>query len=115
MNSNNFGIPILFLTFNRPNLTFKVFDKIKEIKPRRLYVASDGPRKIDNEKKIVDQVRKIATNTTWDCDLQTLFRSQNLGCKNAVSGAIDWFFKNENKGIILEDDCLPNTDFFYFL
>ena len=51
MNSNNFGIPILFLTFNRPNLTFKVFDKIKEIKPKKLYVACDGPRKIDNEKK----------------------------------------------------------------
>ena len=114
MNSNNYEIPILFLIFNRPNLTFKVFNKIKELKPRRLYVASDGPRKIDNEKKIVEQVRKIATNITWDCDLHTLFRSQNLGCKNAVSGAIDWFFENENKGIILEDDCLPNTCFFHF-
>jgi len=25
----------------------------------------------------------------------------------AVSGAIDWFFDNEEMGIILEDDCLP--------
>ena len=23
-------------------------------------------------------------------------------------------FKNEDKGIILEDDCVPNSDFFFF-
>ena len=114
MNIKNFEIPILFLVFNRPKSTYKVFQKIKEIKPQKLYVASDGPRNIQNENKIVNQVRDIATNITWDCNLNTLFRNQNLGCKNAVSGAIDWFFKNEDKGIILEDDCLPNNDFFYF-
>jgi hypothetical protein len=32
----------------------------------------------------------------------------------AVSGAIDWFFENEEMGIILEDDILPSQSFFYF-
>ena len=32
----------------------------------------------------------------------------------AVSGAIDWFFENEEMGIILEDDCLPSQSFFWF-
>ncbi|WP_245795379.1 glycosyltransferase family 2 protein [Thioalkalivibrio denitrificans] len=41
-----------------------------------------------------------------------MFRDTNLGCKHAVSGAIDWFFLNEEQGIILEDDCLPHPDFF---
>ena len=36
MSSNNFEIPILFLVFNRPELTLKVFNKIKEIKPKTL-------------------------------------------------------------------------------
>jgi hypothetical protein len=31
-----------------------------------------------------------------------------------VSTAINWFFLQEEKGIILEDDCLPNLDFFRF-
>ena len=31
-----------------------------------------------------------------------------------MSTAIDWFFENENEGIILEDDCLPADSFFYF-
>lgn len=44
---------------------------------------------------------------------KTLFRDENLGCKYAVSSAIDWFFENEEEGIILENDSLP-SDFFLF-
>jgi hypothetical protein len=50
----------------------------------------------------------------WDCEVKTLFRDSNLGCKEAVASAIDWFFENVEEGIILEDDCLPEPDFFRF-
>ncbi len=48
----------------------------------------------------------------WNCEIKTLFRDENLGCARAVSGAIDWFLSNEQAGIILEDDCVPNPSFF---
>ena len=54
------------------------------------------------------------SNIDWECEVKTLFREENLGCKYAVSGAIDWFFANEEMGIILEDDCLPSKSFFWF-
>jgi hypothetical protein len=41
-----------------------------------------------------------------------LFRDKNLGCRKSVSGGISWFFENEERGIILEDDCLPDLSFF---
>jgi hypothetical protein len=50
----------------------------------------------------------------WPCEVKTLFREENLGCKYAVSGAITWFFEQEEQGIILEDDCLPSQSFFWF-
>ena len=31
-----------------------------------------------------------------------------------MSTAISWFFEQEERGIILEDDCVPNLDFFTF-
>ena len=106
---------VLFLIFNRPETTSKVFEAIKQAKPNRLYVAADGPRENkDGEKEIVDKVRSIATLVDWPCEVKTLFRTKNLGCQNAIGTAITWFFEQEEKGIILEDDCLPNTDFFYF-
>lgn len=110
-----FDTPILFLVFNRPEPTEKVFQAISRIKPNKLYVACDGPRKgRDAEIKQVALVQKIVSNVDWICDLKTLFRSTNLGCKCAVSSAISWFFESESEGIILEDDCLPSDSFFYF-
>ncbi|MBC8257393.1 MAG: hypothetical protein H8E38_00095 [SAR324 cluster bacterium] len=107
--------PILFLIFNRPETTEQVFSAIRDAKPPRLYVAADGPRSENpNEAECCDMVRSIASNVDWDCEVKTLFRDQNLGCRLAVSQAISWFFENEPEGIILEDDCLPSQSFFWF-
>lgn len=108
--------PVLFLTFNRLDTVKQVFEEIKKAKPKQLFLASDGPRENKpEEKKIVEEVRKyILDNIDWKCEVKTLFREKNLGCKYAVSGAIDWFFKNVEQGIVLEDDCLPSQSFFRF-
>ena len=106
---------LLFLVFNRPDTTRLVFEKIREVKPSRLYVAADGPREGNNEdKNKILKVQEIATSVDWPCEVKTLFRNKNLGCKKAVSSAITWFFDHEEQGIILEDDCLPHLDFFNF-
>jgi len=106
---------VLFLVFNRPDTTAQVFDAIRKAKPPRLYVAADGPRPNRmGEVEKVAKVREIATSVDWPCEVRTLFREKNLGCKYAVSGAINWFFELEEQGIILEDDCLPSTRFFSF-
>lgn len=106
---------VLFLVFNRPDTTKQVFDAIRQAKPPLLYVAADGARlDLEGEAERIAQVRQIATAVDWPCEVKTLFREKNLGCKMAVSGGIDWFFQNEGQGIILEDDCVPNNDFFRF-
>lgn len=107
--------PILFIIFNRPDTTEKVFEVIRRQKPQRLYIAADGPRKHRlGEDKTCMETRSIVAQVDWDCDVKTLFRDENLGCGKAVSSAIDWFFQNEEMGIILEDDCLPSDSFFNF-
>ena len=90
-----------------------MFEAIRKAKPPRLYVAADGPRALGEREKC-EQVRRIATQVDWDCDVKNFFRDKNLGCRVAVSSAIDWFFENEEEGIILEDDCLPSQSFFWF-
>ncbi|MDG5469923.1 glycosyltransferase family 2 protein [Deltaproteobacteria bacterium IMCC39524] len=107
--------PVLFLVFNRPDTTKKVFEAIKQAKPKQLFVAADGPRenKLGDAEKCA-QVRRIIESVDWECDVVTLFREKNLGCKIAVSSAIDWFFENVEGGIVLEDDCLPSYSFFSF-
>ncbi|MEC4005359.1 nucleotide-diphospho-sugar transferase [Flavobacterium sp. SUN052] len=107
--------PVLFLIFNRPDVTALVFEQIKKVKPAKLYVAADGARKNkENEVQLCQETRAIINQIDWNCEVKTLFRDENLGCKYAVSSAISWFFENEVEGIILEDDCLPQNDFFVF-
>lgn len=112
--NSNLGTPILFMVFNRPEQAMKVFDKIRLVKPIKLFVASDGPRDhVIGESDIVSSLRNsILSNIDWECEVETLFRENNLGCKWAVSGAISWFFSKVDKGIILEDDCVPDLTFF---
>lgn len=104
--------PVLFLIFNRPGPTSQVFEAIRAARPARLYVAADGPRPDRDELAKCEAARQIATSVDWPCDVKLLFRDENLGCKRAVARAIDWFFAHEERGIILEDDCLPDPSFF---
>jgi hypothetical protein len=85
--------PILFLTFNRLDTAKKVFKEIRKAKPVQLFIASDGPRENNaSDKQKITSVRNyLLKNIDWECDVKTLFWKKNLGCKHAVSGAIDWF------------------------
>jgi hypothetical protein len=107
--------PILFLIFNRLDTAERVFERIRQARPARLYFAADGPRgnRPDDKEKCAS-VRSLVEKVDWPCQTFTLFRESNLGCKLAVSSGISWFFEQEEEGIILEDDCLPHPDFFPF-
>lgn len=107
--------PVLFLVFNRPGPTQQVFDVIRQARPLKLFIAADGPRP-DRSDDIENcrRVREIIEQVDWECEVKTLLRDQNLGCKQAVSSAITWFFDQVEEGIILEDDCLPDLSFFEF-
>lgn len=111
----SFQAPILLVIFNRPHLTLQVFNQIKKVKPKYLYIAADGPRanRPDDFNKCAE-TRKIHELVDWDCELKVLFREDNLGCGIAVSSAISWFFENVEAGIILEDDCFPDLSFFSY-
>ncbi len=113
---NEINVPVLFLTFNRPDQTRAVFERIRTAKPLKLYLSSDGPRADrPREKELVMAIREqLVSSIDWPCEVHTRFNSRNEGCKSAVSSAISWFFQNEEAGIILEDDCLPADSFFRF-
>lgn len=107
--------PVLFIVFNRPKQTAKVFAAIREAKPHKIYIAADGPRvHATNDAINCQKVRSLLSQIDWPCEVNRMYSERNQGCKIAVSSAIDWFFDNEEEGIILEDDCLPRQDFFQY-
>ncbi len=107
---------VLFIIFNKINETKEVFNQIKKQKPKRFFIAADGPRvyKEDEAEKCTYIRQWVLDNIDWECEVKTLFRNENVGCGRGPSEAISWFFEHVPEGIILEDDCLPNETFFKF-
>lgn len=109
-------VPILFIIFNKREETKRVFNVIRSQQPKQLFIAADGPR-VDKEGEVntCQYVREwVLGQIDWECEVNTRFLDQNIGCGRGPSKAISWFFEHVNEGIILEDDCLPNEAFFRF-
>ena len=109
------AVPVLFIVFNRIDHAQQVFNVLRQLKPKHLYLAADGPR-INrlSDIKGCREARELALQVDWPCEIHTRFLESNHGCKRAVSSAISWFFEHVDEGIILEDDCVPNLSFFSF-
>jgi len=107
--------PVLMVIFNRQDNARRVFDAVRQAKPKQLFIAADGPRPDRiGEKERCDQTRKIAQEVDWPCEVHTDFLDKNIGPCLRVPMAISWFFDHVEQGIILEDDCLPDQSFFSF-
>jgi len=107
--------PVLVIGYNRPRYLAAVLDRIRDAAPERLYFAVDGPRADRPEDDAdVQACRDLVANVDWPCEVHKLFRDRNLGCGAAVTAAITWFLDHEDRGLILEDDVVPDPSFFPF-
>lgn len=113
-----YNTPILLITFNRPEHTRKVLERILSQSPKDLYIFQDGPRP-GNEQDLLkcQKVRDVITSLTdgTTAHISTFFSEKNLGCGPGPYAAISWFFHNVDRGIILEDDIIPHPIFFSFM
>lgn len=110
------SIPILLITFNRPDHVRQVLTEIRKQQPAQLFVCQDGAREgNENDRVKCQEVRDVITELVdWSCELHTLYQEKNLGCGPGPAAGITWFFENVEMGIIMEDDCLPHPDFFAY-
>ena len=101
------------MAFNRPDHLQVLINRLREVKPSKIYAAIDGPRSNrPGEEQKVQACQELIENIEWNCEVKTQFQSDNLGCGLGVSSAITWFFTHEERGIILEDDIIPHPSFF---
>lgn len=110
----NLNTPILFIIYNRADLTERILNVIREVKPMQLFIAADGPKNKNEDERRCIETRNVIKKIDWECNVMKLYSNINLGCKIGESTAMNWFFNNVTEGIILEDDTLPNNSFFSF-
>ena len=107
--------PVALIVYRRPETSFKVFERIRQVRPPKFFLISDAPREgvIDEVKKVM-QCRAIKDMVDWDCEIYTKFSEVHTNCRTQLYNGISWVFDNVEEAIILEDDCLPDLSFFRF-
>lgn len=106
-------VPVLLVIYRRPEATRSVFEAIARAKPRRLFIAADGPASPD-DRHACAETRATVNLVDWPCDVSRDFSDVNLGLNRRMISAIDWIFGQSDTAIVLEDDCLASPDFFRF-
>jgi hypothetical protein len=107
--------PVVYLIFNRPDLTERTFAALRVVRPRRLHVVADGPRAgRPDEARLCAAARAATERVDWPCEVTRDYADANLGCGRRVSTGITRAFETVEEAIILEDDCLPDPSFFSY-
>lgn len=104
--------PVLVIAYRRPKLTRELLERLEDVYGgRKVYVFVDGPR-VSAEVDAWSEVTEVVSAFQESSGADVLLSKGNLGCRQGVTTAIDWFFDQVDQGFILEDDCYPNADFF---
>lgn len=116
MKEYKIDLSVLLIFFTRPDTLEKVFEKVKEARPSKLFLACDGPRD-GNERDVLatEQCKKIVENIDWECEVYKRYSDVNLGCGKGPATAISWAFEHVDKLLILEDDCVADSSLFPFM
>lgn len=115
LSNTTFETPVVLITFNRPKLVIRQIERLRAVRPQKLFFVSDGARENkENEKELVHQTRQLIDLIDWPCDVEKIFAENNMGCDRRVVSALNEVFSKVDKAIILEDDCLPCVSFFAF-
>lgn len=110
----NSPVSVLLLIYNRPQETERVLQAVRKARPNRLFVSGDGPKDNGVDFDLVKLTRSLISEFDWPCQIETRYLDENLGCRQAVTSGLDWFFGQVDEGIVLEDDTLPSKSFFNY-
>ena len=108
--------PVIYIFFNRPEITRRSFSVIRKARPSRLFLISDGPRaQRPDDAERCRQARAIVEEMIdWPCEVTRDYATENMGCGRRLSSGLTHAFAQLGEGIVLEDDILPHPDFFPF-
>ena len=113
--SNIYKTPITIIMYNRPNKLRVLIETLRKIKPTNIFVISDGAKENVKDQNLVQECKDLINSIDWEHNLYTNYSEFNLGLRKRVETGLDWVFDNVDYSIILEDDCIPNQNFFEYM
>jgi hypothetical protein len=108
--------PVIYIFFNRPEITRRTFGALRLLRPPRLHLIADGPRsaRLDETVRCRETREIVESLLDWECEVTRDYAETNLGCGRRLSTGLTAAFALLGEAIVLEDDILPHPDFFHF-
>ena len=111
---DGFDIPVAMIVYKRLDVTKISFQAIRKVRPKKLYIISDGPRDL-KDKKAVEEVRQyLDSHIDWKCDVHRDYAKKNLGLRYRMPSGMAWVFEKEDCAIFVEDDIKAGVEFLSF-
>ena len=104
----------LIIAYRRHENVSKLINILSNQGLKRIYIAIDRNTTLDSSSlidvnKTIEVV--IVASKNMPGQIRAAIHAENVGCSAAVLSACEWFFENEEFGLILEDDCIPTEEF----
>ena len=111
---------VLIILYRRFKNLQSITEVVANAKIPRIYLAVDVPPEHLQSTDYFFERNESLQNLRQFCrakkmELYIWIRRENLGCARSVLTACQWFYSNEEFGVVLEDDCIPTPDFFEFI
>jgi hypothetical protein len=105
--------PVVLIVFNRPNVTRRNLDALRQVRPEHLFVVGDGPRAgRPDDARLSAEVREVVAAADWPVTVHTKYAGRNIGLEGSIELGLDWVFSQVDRAIVLEDDCIADPTFF---
>ena len=113
MISYNRETPILLVIFGTGETLSRIYNELKRIEPRHLYLVYDAPvnREYSN---VQEYIQSPFSEISWKCKVKILRNKTHLGYDVTMFKAVRWFFRRESEGIVLDSLSIPFPAFFAF-
>lgn len=108
-------VALLLFTYNRSYHTEQVVNALvrNTVLPEKLFVFQDGKRH-DGDDCEWEKVNKLIRTIDW-CDKEIIISEYNKGLANSIVSGINYVFQEYDAIIVLEDDCVPTSNFMNFM
>ena len=106
-------IALGLFVYDRPEHTRQVLEALRKNCTKKLFVFCDGPKSKSDEEK-VNLTGQIIQSIDW-CETNIIVRNENIGLVNNIVSGINFMLETHDAAVILEDDCIPREDFWYYM
>lgn len=114
MNEKTFDVPVVLLLFKRKDTVLQIIDRLKQVRPGKVYLVGDQGRNEEEIKKVLDARKAVEAAIDWECIVVKNYAQKNRGVYGNIALGAKWVFEREEYAIFLEDDNLPEVTFFPF-